>query len=257
MISNTFKGKLQTILRRSASASMAASASATASMSMPAPTCCTNNCNTNSQRSVTTIAKTCCSGSTCSCITQPTKTTTTTTKIQTHNLSTKPFHLPQFNSIEEEMAEASQRYAHKISIELTSDRGYGLVALQTYQPGDKVLTAKAVASVPRDSHSVQKGMDAHVRIDLPARFINHSCDANCGVQDNEFGAYDFIARRTIQEGEELSFNYETSEYVISAFEECMCGAKNCRGYVAGFGTHGEQLKDDYGEYIAGYLKESI
>ena len=78
-------------------------------------------------------------------------------------------------------------------------------------------------------------MDAHVRIDLPARFINHSCDANCGVMDNEFGAYDFIARRTIVEGEELSFNYETSEYVISAFETCMCGAENCRGYVAGFG----------------------
>ena len=74
--------------------------------------------------------------------------------------------------------------------------------------------------------------------------------------DNEFGAYDFIARRTIVEGEELSFNYETSEYVISAFETCMCGAENCRGYVAGFGMHGEQLKDEYGEYIAGYLKET-
>lgn len=97
-------------------------------------------------------------------------------------------------------------------------------------------------------------MDAHIYIDLPARFINHSCDANCGIKDNEFGAYDFFARRVILEGDELNFNYETTEHVISAFETCMCGSENCRGYVAGFGKHGDELKEDYGEYVADYLK---
>eukprot|EP00591_Stephanopyxis_turris_P005086 CAMPEP_0195515894 /NCGR_PEP_ID=MMETSP0794_2-20130614/6799_1 /TAXON_ID=515487 /ORGANISM="Stephanopyxis turris, Strain CCMP 815" /LENGTH=93 /DNA_ID=CAMNT_0040644387 /DNA_START=302 /DNA_END=580 /DNA_ORIENTATION=- len=93
---------------------------------------------------------------------------------------------------------------------------------------------------------MQKDWDAHVRIDLPARFINHSCNANIGIQDNEFGAYDFLALRTIPEGEELAFNYETSEYEISAFEKCMCSAKNCRGSVSGFKKHGEHLEKEFG-----------
>jgi hypothetical protein len=177
---------------------------------------------------------------------------TTAATIQTNPFSS--FHLPSFNSIEEEIDEASKRYENLISIEPTSDRGWGLVASQTFSEGDKVLTAKAVESVPRDSHSVQKDWDHHVRIDLPARFINHSCDANVGIQDNDFGAYDFFALRTIPEGEELAFCYETSENTISAFEECMCGAKNCRGSVGGFKKHGDELTERYGKYIASYLK---
>ncbi len=39
-----------------------------------------------------------------------------------------------------------------------------------------------------------------MRIDLPARFINHSCDAsNMGTVDNEFGAYDFLAVKMFEE----------------------------------------------------------
>ncbi len=98
------------------------------------------------------------------------------------------------------------------------------------------------------------GWDDHVRINLPARFINHSCDANTGAVKNEFGAYDFVALRTIEEGEELAFNYETTEYIISAFETCMCGSWNCRKELGGFKKHGEELKEQYGTYIADYLK---
>jgi hypothetical protein len=173
----------------------------------------------------------------------------------THVRYFSAFHLSSFNSLEEEIEESGKRYENRISIETTSDRDWGLVACKTFLEGEKVMTAKAVSNVPiRDSHSIQVDWEKHVRIDLPARFINHSCDANCGVQDNEHGAYDFHALNTIPEGEELTFNYETSENEISAFETCMCGSKSCRGYVGGFSKHRDELQGRYGKYIANYLK---
>jgi hypothetical protein len=59
-----------------------------------------------------------------------------------------------------------------------------------------------------------------------ARFVNHSCDANCiglGV-DYE------IALRDIEEGEELTDDYRS----LGVFEDpfrCLCGAKHCTGDV--------------------------
>jgi hypothetical protein len=40
-------------------------------------------------------------------------------------------------------------------------------------------------------------------MDLPARFLNHSCDANVGVMRvaNEGGSYDFVALREIESGD--------------------------------------------------------
>ena len=42
-------------------------------------------------------------------------------------------------------------------------------------------------------------------MDLPARFINHSCEANVGITDNNLGAFDFYAIMSIRQGEELTW----------------------------------------------------
>jgi uncharacterized protein len=63
----------------------------------------------------------------------------------------------------------------------------------------------------------------------PARFINHSCDPNCEAEF--FGDQIWImARRDIQPGEEVTFNYS---YDLENYEEhpCRCGAANCVGYM--------------------------
>jgi hypothetical protein len=66
-----------------------------------------------------------------------------------------------------------------------------------------------------------------------ARWINHSCDPNCEslIDDNRV----FIeAIRTIQPGEELSYDYmierdRSDPPDIDVIFACRCGAKNCRG----------------------------
>jgi SET domain-containing protein len=63
----------------------------------------------------------------------------------------------------------------------------------------------------------------------PARFINHSCAPNCDAEQ-EGNRIWIVARRDIQPGEELTFNYGYSleDYIDNP---CRCGASECVGYI--------------------------
>jgi SET domain-containing protein len=62
-----------------------------------------------------------------------------------------------------------------------------------------------------------------------ARYINHSCDPNCEVENTGRTIW-IVAARNIQEGEELTYDYG---YEVKNYEAnpCNCGAKNCCGYI--------------------------
>jgi len=159
----------------------------------------------------------------------------------------------------EEISEANSRYAGKISIRQTNQYGWGLYALQEFDKGDLVMQSRSLKeSSEPDAHSIQVDWNRHVTMDLPARFINHICNrANVGIRPNDLGAYDFFALRQIHIDEELSWDYETAEYEISAGFVCSCGDLNCRRELKGFKEHGDEMIRTYGkEYIAPYLLES-
>ncbi len=66
-----------------------------------------------------------------------------------------------------------------------------------------------------------------------ARYINHSCDPNCQAVTDEDRIY-IESLRTIQPGEELTFDYQlvrSDEYEPEwdTLYACHCGAQNCRG----------------------------
>ncbi|MGH3709391.1 MAG: SET domain-containing protein-lysine N-methyltransferase [Pseudonocardiaceae bacterium] len=86
----------------------------------------------------------------------------------------------------------------------------------------------------RTTHSFQKGWDTHVELGTPARFMNHSCQPNTGVVDNSQDGYDFVALQEIQPGDELTWDYETTEYVSIAVPRCLCAAENCRTRIHGY-----------------------
>lgn len=58
-----------------------------------------------------------------------------------------------------------------------------------------------------------------------ARYVNHSCDANCLGGGFEFE----IAIRDIQPGEELTDDYGTFGYASEL--DCACGSPHCRGRI--------------------------
>lgn len=61
----------------------------------------------------------------------------------------------------------------------------------------------------------------------PFKFLNHSCDPNIGIK----GKVSFYALRDIKSGEELTFDYSTSEVDTRWSLKCGCGSKKCRGVV--------------------------
>ena len=63
----------------------------------------------------------------------------------------------------------------------------------------------------------------------PARFLNHSCAANCEAIPDD-GRIWIVVQHAIAAGEELTFNYG---YDLVDYREhpCRCGAAECAGYI--------------------------
>jgi hypothetical protein len=74
-------------------------------------------------------------------------------------------------------------------------------------------------------------------------YINHSCEPNCTVSFNgEFLPYT-VAAREIAAGEEITFNYNCTEWDLleqeRVFQEdcafaCLCNSRTCLGEIRGF-----------------------
>lgn len=74
--------------------------------------------------------------------------------------------------------------------------------------------------------------------------VNHSCDPNCAVY-YEGGEAFLKSIRAIAPDEELSFDYSLVMNMDSSRFNCSCGAKNCRGEVAGYCSLSPEVKNRY------------
>src|SRR5579883_1001736 len=141
-----------------------------------------------------------------------------------------------------------------VKVKLTP-KGKGIFAGRNFCKGETVVVGRRVMILPeRTNHSFQFYFDLHIELDEPARLINHSCDPNTGVRNNKFGAYDFVALVDILEGHEITWDYETTEYVSIAIPKCGCESPNCRLKTRGFKFLPVDIKKKYGPFIADYLK---
>lgn len=133
---------------------------------------------------------------------------------------------------------------------------YHLVsAIRDFQLNEVVIKSKCMSFAnKRDQYSLQKSAHHHIIMTLPAILLNHSCDSNLGIIDNDDNAYNFIAFKKIQAGDELTFDYETAEEAVNFFSQCNCGSNLCRKIICGFRYHEELIRKKYGEFIANYLK---
>jgi len=85
------------------------------------------------------------------------------------------------------------------------------------------------------------------------RFMNHSCDPNTWWADDDT----MVARRDIQPGEEITYDYATTEITIPFEMKCGCGSPQCRGRV----THLDYLDPAwqfiYGEHLPEHTRRSL
>ena len=81
-----------------------------------------------------------------------------------------------------------------------------------------------------------------------AELLNHACQPNLGVQ----GQVVLVARRAIAVGEELTYDYETTDTEGMWFE-CRCGVPECRGIIDGQSWK----RPEWRQANAGYLSWNV
>lgn len=139
-----------------------------------------------------------------------------------------------------------------------NDLGQGVYATRSFQKAEFILAGTGPLTAQRSMHSIQVDDRMHIIPSAPLRFLNHSCEPNCGLvvprgsQDLEVHAL-----RDIEEGEEMTLDYATFETEISALTgPCLCGAAGCRGRVIGYRGLSQEQRQAYGQYIAEHLREA-
>ena len=107
-----------------------------------------------------------------------------------------------------------------------------LVALQDLPEGSEVcsLVEDGILSTPT-LYSVQTGKDTHINPGSFLKFCNHSCQPTTRF---DFSTWTLVATRKISRGEEVTFNYNTSEFKMVAPFDCLCKGEESVHQVQGF-----------------------
>lgn len=85
-----------------------------------------------------------------------------------------------------------------------------------------------------------------------AEMFNHSCGPNAGVK----GQVVLVARRNINPGEEICFDYETTDTVDLKFD-CECGAKDCRKKIDGSSWKKKNSKEKIADIYHGIYRKKL
>ncbi len=140
-------------------------------------------------------------------------------------------------------------------IKPTNKKGHGVFTSKNFKAGDFVcvlsgdrLTSKQIdvridAGEETCNDPLQISRRMYIDLDELPRTINHSCDPNCGIkQENRL-----YALRDISAGEELSFDYSTTvpKYKSWWTMRCHCRARNCRRLVSSYNTIPKQQIQKY------------
>jgi hypothetical protein len=89
--------------------------------------------------------------------------------------------------------------------------------------------------------------------DEPGEFLNHSCDPNCGMQDQ----LSVVARRNIRTGEVVTIDYAMCMTSTILDLACECRAPGCRGRITGDDWKDRALQERYKGQFVGYIQRKI
>ncbi|WP_159787146.1 SET domain-containing protein-lysine N-methyltransferase [Sodalinema gerasimenkoae] len=145
-----------------------------------------------------------------------------------------------------------------VEVRAAGEKGKGVFALRPFEKGETVVVGRRVGVYPqRTIYSIQVDWDVHVEMDEPAIRINHSDTPTTGVQDNAWGAFDFVALREIAAGEEITFDYETTESELTDDFRACCPPRPEQASRNGFQSLPIAVREGYGKFVANYLKSDL
>jgi hypothetical protein len=143
------------------------------------------------------------------------------------------------------------------------DEEFRLCAARPVVAGERLFTIEGdLTSVPT-RYSVQVGRSTHV--DLPGtvtieeildkyywRFMNHGCEPNVAIRGREVHSL-----RALRQWDEITFDYNTTEYDIAEPFDCRCGSAGCVGRVRGFRYLSRPERERLRPYLAAHLRSVL
>ncbi len=140
----------------------------------------------------------------------------------------------------------------------STEKGEGIFATKRFYRNDIVMIGSLQEeNVEKNhSHASQMGEFRHALHGGLISKVNHSCNPNCGIKLNAAGAHDFVAMKSIEIDDEVTFDYAMRNYSIEYFpKNCCCGSQNCRKSITGWKNLPEKFKSTYIGFVAPYLIE--
>lgn len=115
---------------------------------------------------------------------------------------------------------------------------YAVVANADIAAGDLVLHVTGIEVTMPTRYTLQVAATVHVEAQPDSdgpdgypiwRFMNHGCEPNVVLRGREFHTL-----RAIKAGDELTFDYDSTEWDMAAPFRCHCASTRCRGEIRGY-----------------------
>jgi SET domain-containing protein len=87
----------------------------------------------------------------------------------------------------------------------------------------------------------------------PTLYMNHSCDPTSWYPDPD--SFEFVARRAIEPGEWVTYDYAMTETVDDQAWLCTCGTARCRGRIRGHDWQLPEVRRAYWGHVARHVQD--
>jgi len=147
---------------------------------------------------------------------------------------------------------------------IPSKGGRGLFARERVRAGETLLvwggdvvTGEQLSWMSEEKHRLAVQIEEDLYLvtpnEGPADWVNHSCDPNAGL----IGQIVLVALHDIQKGDEICFDYATTDGSSYDEFECGCGGRHCRTHVTGDDWKLPELQTRYKGHFSPYIQRRI
>lgn len=119
-----------------------------------------------------------------------------------------------------------------------------LHATKAFKHGEVISPFRAEEELSSPTYlTLQKDDELHIKL-LPSflQYVNHSCSPSAFFDTT---LMQFVALKDIEEGEELTFFYPSTEWVMAQAFECRCGSATCLGRIQGAAFLSAEILNNY------------
>lgn len=128
--------------------------------------------------------------------------------------------------------------------------GKGTYACQDFRENEIICQLTGKMQKHATAFTVQVSPHEHI-VPLFGKYLNHSCSPNCYFEHTD---RTFRALKPIKNGDEITFNYCTTEYKMASPFDCFCGSENCYHTVQGYKYLTEKQKQNIDAFIPDYFR---